>query len=109
MASSERWTPTPTTRGGPSPRRRWRSCGGSPRDEGAAPTTISCPRRPGTLDGRMPASPRREIVNLKQEGNRAQSSALSGGSAHVMRLVVDYRLGKPPAKAEDRGNRPPLI
>jgi hypothetical protein len=36
----------------------------------------------GAVNGR-PASPRRENVNLKQEGSRAQSSS-PGGRTHVM-------------------------
>jgi hypothetical protein len=36
-------------------------------------------RHPEAVDGRTPASSRREIVNLTQQGNRAQSSALVGG------------------------------
>jgi len=36
------------------------------------------------LPGRMPTSPRREIVNHKQKGSRAQSRSPSGGRTHVM-------------------------
>ena len=38
----------------------------------------------GAVNARMPTSPRRENVNHKQEGSRAQSRSPSGGSTHVM-------------------------